>query len=220
MTPQDLGDSGRQCFEIELSRYPGIREGLKSRLAAASIFTFYPTAMLVTDPEQWNGWIYDPRVPLTGIEREHLRHCFDLMTSFVSASDQHYFLVQSDHRRLDRLDPAGQVPTGAGETVMVFSLKGARWDHYEAEVWTYLRGGQVDTDEVVLTINRGMLHPRALGILTFLEKPPSRQSVDQGVAEDIVRNARYIVYDAFDGQWPIFAELPDASLKRGGPADL
>jgi len=222
MTGQDLGDAGRRCFETELSRYPGIRDCLKSRLADASIFTFYPTRVVVTGPDQWNGWLHDPRQRLTDVEREHLHQCFNLVTSFLSASDQHYFLVQTDYSRLDRrLDRDGQVQTGLGETVMVIeSLEGGRWEHYNAEVWTYLRATRVDADQVILTINRGMLHPRALGVLTSLESPPEGQRVDQRVAEAIVRNAKYLVFDAFDGQWPIFAELLDGRLSPGVPADL
>jgi hypothetical protein len=214
MTRQDLGEPGRKCFESELSRYPGVRENLRSRLKASSAFTYYPTEIIIKQPGQWNEFLYDSiERPMTETEREHLHACLDLVTSFVRASDQHYLLVHTDYFRLDRLDSEGRVPVAPGEILMILkSLEGAGWDRYNAEVWTYLRGKEVDANKVELTMNRGMLNPRPLGILSFLECPPKGQSVDKRVAEDIVRNARYIVYDAFDGQWPIFAELLDGAL--------
>ncbi len=203
-----LGDFGLRCFNQQLSLFPGLRAALKARMENPVAFTFYPDPSVMLDPAVWaRDGIFDARERgMTRSEEASLDECDDFVWSYLRRDIRNIFLVQGDHYRLDRRDSDGTVAVGQGERLIVLPLD-KPFLGYSGEVWIYLRARDAIIEDVQLTINRGTLHPRALGVLTRIESTLETQIQPEALIDEICDNSTVLIYDAFDGQWPIFLQL-------------
>ena len=206
----DLFQAGVECFKKQMSLFPGLRAAiLRSRFTNASAFTYYPADLTDYSADVLErGMIFDPRVrDMSALERGHLEHCYEFIDSLL-VSPQSYLFIQADYRRLFRTDENGNLRSAPGEKLIVLeNLDLPVSSEYRKEVWVYLQGGRVEKKEIELTMNRGMLYPRPFGILATLQIAVESGVTSKTLQNEIVDSAGYLVYDAFDGQWPIFAGL-------------
>lgn len=196
-------------LKIELARYPGLRQSiLERRFAGAKPFTYYPSDL--GDREYGpDGGLWDPRQRGAAPEEQRcLDACYAFISEFLNSSSENHFLVQCDYRRLATRGDNGLIRTGHGERLLVIdhasTLGGSE---FQAEVWVDVFGCFAGREDIDLTLARGSLHPRALGVLATLPDGYPAAASGEALSEMIVRGARYLVYDAFDGQWLLFAEL-------------
>ena len=122
------------------------------------------------------------------------------------------FVVQTDYHRVNYKNADGTLAVGRSERIAVVEHPDtALEDGYGFELWTFLTGADATFDDIYYARTAGTLHPRPIGVLTALNRSPGDEVVVRITVDEIVLNAKYLIYDAFDGEWLIFAELCDPS---------
>ncbi len=209
---QFLGQSGIGAFRRELLRFPGMRARLLPRLTSSLAFTYYPSSIEKDTDEFCDGELHDMRDSQNEDWERYLSACYELLLEFLRRSDDYCLLVQADYFRLNRRDSRGHISAAPGERMIV--LPSEEHCGYLSEAWIRLQCRDATEEDVRLTIARGMQHPRPFGMITEFPGAVPDGGLPSAVAEQLCQDASLLVYDAFDGQWPIFLALKAGTNER------
>lgn len=207
LSPLPIGEVGREAFEIELARFPGVRRAWSARQHGPA-FTFFGEAWTAHSVEHlMHGEI--PTVPGPQSEMllsQYQAAYYEFVSAYLRRSESACLLLQCEYWRFDReLD--GRIALGRDERVIIVEHPDTTAeDGYGKELWTFVSGATTYED-IYYTRTSASLHPRPFGALCTFDAPIGAERVIYKPLEEIAVKSEFLVLDAFDGSWLIFAEL-------------